>query len=91
MYFCFDYLFVDDERVHARLGRGCRVRYIFSWSLIDSLLDFLCMIFMTATANEETNSSYCIHIVGANQREERQEKELHWMIQYTLIRWFQFL
>ena len=67
--------------MHARLGRRCRVRYIFLWPPVDRLLDVLCVIFVATAANEETNGSYCFSTVGGEREERHRErdksKELH--------------
>ena len=80
MYSLSNSLFIYDNRVYAILGRGCRVRYIFLWPLVDRLLDVLCVI-IVATTGKETNGRYCFSTVG-REREERhgerdESEELH--------------
>ena len=44
---------------------------------------------MATIIDKETYSIYSLYVVGADKR-ETQDKELHWIIDYTLIILFQF-
>ena len=41
---------------------------------------------MARRIDEETNSGYCLPSVSTDESEERQNNELHWMIQYYTIK-----